>query len=78
VGHKEDPSLYYFCINVRQARKGKKGCFRLDDGQIAALDAIGFKWEVEATTAAFRGDSFFARVDKLKAYKEKHGHLNIG
>jgi hypothetical protein len=77
VSHKEEKGLYHFCINVRQARKGKKGCFRLDDGRIATLDAIGFKWEVEASTAAFRDDSFFARVDKLKAYKGKHGHLNI-
>jgi hypothetical protein len=77
VGYKENPSLYYFGMNVRQARKGKKGCLRLDDGRIAALDAIGFKWEVDASTTAFRDDSFFTRVDKLKAYKEKHGHLKV-
>jgi RNA binding exosome subunit len=77
VSHKEDKGLYHFCYNMRQARKGKMGCFRLDDGRVAALDAIGFMWEVEASTAAFRDDSFFTRVDKLKAYKGKHGHLNI-
>ena len=79
VSHKEDQSLYRFGYNVRQARKGKKGYYKLDNGRIAALDAIGFNWEARAlSTAASQDDRFFARVDKLRAYKEKHGHLNVG
>jgi hypothetical protein len=77
VGCKEDQSLYNFGCNLRQARKGK-GRYRLDDGRIAALDAIGFEWEMGAgAAAAFQENRFFAQVDELKAYKEKHGHLNV-
>ena len=53
VDCKEDPSLYGFCNNMRQARrdmmsgKGRRG-YKLDDGRIAALDAIGFNWEVKS------------------------------
>jgi hypothetical protein len=43
VRRKDDESLYDFCSTLRQARKGK-GNYRLDDGQIAALDAIGFDY----------------------------------
>jgi hypothetical protein len=56
---------------VRQSRIGK-GKHTLDDNRIAALDAIGFKWEMVDTRAVF-----FARVDELRAYKEKHGHLKV-
>ena len=74
---KEDKSLYDLCVNVRGTRKGK-GTYRLDETRIAALDAIGFEWEAGASsTTASRDDVFFARVDKLKAYKEKHGHFNV-
>jgi hypothetical protein len=30
-----------------------------------------------SSTTASRGYSFFARVDELRAYKAKHGHLNV-
>ena len=43
VMEKQDASLHYFCTNVRRARKGKAS-YRLDEGRIAALDAIGFNW----------------------------------
>jgi RNA binding exosome subunit len=77
VRKKEDKSLYDLCVNVRGTRKGK-GTYRLDETRIAALDAIGFEWEAGASsTTASRDDVFFARVDKLKAYKEEHGHLNV-
>jgi hypothetical protein len=71
VRQKENQSLYGFCSNMRRARKGK-GKHTLDDNRIAALDAIGFKWEMVDTRAVF-----FAQVDELKAYKEKHGHLKV-
>jgi hypothetical protein len=68
VGFKEDRDLYDFCYNVKRSRKGK-GKHTLDDNRIAALDAIGFKWEMASR--------FFARVDELRAYKEEHGHLKV-
>jgi hypothetical protein len=37
------------------------------------LDAIGFNWDDERG----RDNSFFARVDELKAFKVKHGHLKV-
>ena len=80
---KEDQSLYDFCDNLRRTRRailtGKgKIHYSLDDSWIAALDAIGFDWELGAgATAASQDDKFFAQLDKLRAYKEKHGHLNV-
>jgi hypothetical protein len=79
VSRKEDLSLYNFCRDVRKARQGK-GNYRLDDGRIAALDATGFDWKLEAgasSTVSSNKDIFFSRVDRLRTYKEKHGHLNV-
>jgi hypothetical protein len=79
VSHNDDSSLAGFCYNVRQARKGK-GTHRLDGDRIAALDAIGFDWKLGvggSSTAASKDDKFFAQVEELRAYKEKHGHLNV-
>jgi hypothetical protein len=74
---KEDERLYNFCNNVRRSQQGK-GSYRLDDDQIPSLDAIGFEWEMGAgATAKSNDDRFFTRVDDLKAYKEKHGHLKV-
>jgi len=80
---KNDQSLYNFCNNLRRTRRAiltgeGKIHYSLDDSRIAALDAIGFDWELGAgATAASQDDKFFDRVDKLSAYKEKHGHLNV-
>ena len=83
VHHSKDRSLYYFSRNSRRTRRailtGKgKIHYLLDDSRIAALDAIGFDWELGAgATAASQDDKFFAQLDKLRAFKEKHGHLNV-
>ena len=87
MSRKEDRRLYSLCSHLRRSRRailtgedlqGKK-YYRLDDGRIAALDAIGFEWESAgaSSTAAIKDVSFFARVDKLRAYKEEHGHFNV-
>jgi hypothetical protein len=55
------------------ARKGKGSC-RLDDKQIAALDAIGFNWNSGPSSTVRKS---FLRVEELRAYKEKQGHLNV-
>jgi hypothetical protein len=82
VGYKDDPNLYGFCNNVRLSRRaiisGKGAPYKLTDDRIAALDAIGFNWNPgTSSTAATKDDKFFGRVDELRAYKDKHGHLNV-
>ena len=46
VTFKANESLYYWCANIRSARRGKVGkCkIKLTQERIAALDAIGFDW----------------------------------
>ena len=67
----EDPSLYGFCINVRNARNtGKPG---LTEERIASLDAIGFEWAAKEN----KRTSFEQRLEDLNAYKLKHGQLNV-
>ena len=76
---KDDASLYEFCRNLKRSRsalltgKGKINN-SLDDDRIAALDAIGFNWNPGASSTA-ASNNFFSRVDELKVYKERHGHL---
>jgi hypothetical protein len=52
--------------------------YSLDDDRIAALDAIGFDWQLEMieSNRTVRV-SFLSRVDESKAYNEEHGHLNV-
>jgi hypothetical protein len=45
VMEKQDASLYGFCSNVRQARKGKAS-YRLDTTRISALNSIGLDWNM--------------------------------
>jgi len=79
VRQKEDQSLHDFCCNMRRSRRaiilGKGTRSKLTDERIAALDAIGFDWEVGASSSVNK--DFFSRVAELKAYKKKHGHLNV-
>jgi hypothetical protein len=83
VSHKEDKGLYSFCCNTRHARRnmisGHGTAYKLTDDRIAALDTIGFNWNPgTSSTAATKDDKFFGRVDELRAYKDKHGHLDVG
>ena len=72
----EDMSLYNFCTNMRQARNNPDaGRRKLTAKDIASLDALGFDWSVSEQQAAKK--SFEQRMDDLRAYKEKHGNLNI-
>jgi hypothetical protein len=65
-----DKSLFNWCSNIRSARsKPGKGKMQLTQERIAALDAIGFDWSQKI--------SFIDRVEALRAYKEKHGHLCV-
>ena len=75
VSQKEDKSLYRFCQYMRNARKHpEKSRAVLTDDRIASLDALGFDWSVSEQQAV---TSFEQRMDDLRAYKEKHGHVNV-
>ena len=47
VSQSEDKSLYYFCKDIRYARKNpEKSTRSLTDDRIASLDALGFDWRM--------------------------------
>ena len=83
VKEKEDKSLYGFCKNIRSARNNNPGKrAALTDDQIASLDALGFDWPIKkqrtkVVQQKVERKSFAQRIDDLKAYKEKHGHVNV-
>ena len=45
----------------------------VNEERIASLDALGFDWTVTEQGTK----SFEQRIDDLRAYKEKHGHLRV-
>ena len=61
---------------IRHARKHpEKSNSVLTDGRIASLDALGFEW---TTSKEREMKSFIAqRVEDLREYKEKHGHIKV-
>ena len=63
--------------NIRKARNTpeKRRKVALTDGRIASLDALGFDWKATREYAAKK--SFAQRVDELRAYKEKYGHIYV-
>ena len=69
----DDKSLSQFCANARYARKNPGKGMQLTDERIAALDAIDFDWESQEYVTK----SFEERIEDLKKYKEKHGHINV-
>ena len=79
VSRKTDKSLYNWCSNIRSARRNPETCKRkLTQKRIAALDAIGFDWRSEKSSRTReKSISFIDRVEALRQYKEKHGHLNV-
>ena len=61
--------------NVRYARiNPEKSNMVLNDDRIASLDALGFAWTAREHVVK---KSFEQRMDDLRAYKEKHGHVNV-
>ena len=72
VKEREDKSLYKFCSNMRHARKHPEKSDRtLTDDRIASLDALGFDWNIQERK------SFEQRIEDLRAYKEKNGHVKV-
>ena len=72
---REDESLYRFCVEMRQARNNpEKSSMLINEERIASLDALEFDWSVSEQQAV---KSFEQRIEDLRAYKEKHGNLNV-
>ena len=73
VKSSNDKSLYKFCQKIRYARNNPgKTTTLINDERIESLDALGFNWSIHAAT-----QSFAQRIEDLRSYKEKHGHVNV-
>ena len=71
----EDKSLYRFCVDMRQAHKHpKKSTMTITDDRIRCLDALGFEWSINEHVVK---KSFEQRIEDLRAYKERHGHIRV-
>ena len=55
----------------------KKTTTIIDKERIASLNALGFDWSVRLREQTAAQKSFEQRIADLKAYKEKHGHVNV-
>jgi len=78
VTGKHDKRLHDFCVNMRYARRNPGTGMTITEDRINALDELGFEWG--GKTLGFAGGkkkSFEERVEELKAFKEKHGHVRV-
>ena len=77
VMKKDDRSLYKWFTVIRSARKNatKSKLTKLTADRIAALDAIGFDWR--SRNHQKPSISFIDRVEALRKYKEKNGHVSV-
>ena len=69
VSRKQDKSLYSFCDNMRSARRGT-GTATITEDVMKALDELGFDW-------GDKQKSFEERIEELKVFKAKHGHVRV-
>jgi len=68
---KHAKSLGGFYTYMRSARHGtRKGTVVVNADRIKALDELGFDWEI-------KNASFKDRIEDLKAFKAKHGHVRV-
>ena len=83
VRERDDKSLYKWCTDIRSARKNPESCTesckrKVTADQIAELDAIGFDWSSETKARNHQKQiSFIDRVEALREYKEKNGHVSV-
>jgi hypothetical protein len=78
VKKSEDRSLYTFCRDMRQARNNPGKCtVALTNDRIASLDALGFEWNPDGKRNSTEELAFAQRIDDLRAYKEKNGHIKV-
>jgi len=85
VRERDDKSLYKWCTDIRMARRNPETCTescskrKVTADQIAELDAIGFDWSSETKARNHQKQiSFIDRVEALREYKEKNGHISFG
>jgi len=67
---KHDKSLGKFCASMRSARRGTGATMTMNEDRIKALDELGFNW-------GNKKKSFEERIEELKAFKAKHGHVRV-
>ena len=69
----------WFYTRMRRARKdpGNVCKMELNEKRIASLDALGFDWRLNITQVKCSSKSFEERIEDLRLYKEKHGHLDV-
>ena len=93
VTKEENKSLFYWCQHIRRARRGnstkKNGTgLKISIERIAILDNIGFYWgnmdadDIHDTMVRISAknnnkDAFQTRIEELRQYKSKHGHINV-
>jgi len=72
VTAKHDKSLGSFCREMRCARRARGNGRRkvMTEDRIKALDELGFDW-------GDKKKSFEERIEELKAFKAKHGHVHV-
>ena len=70
-----DKPLAYFCTDMRFVRRNNLMKSRLVEERMQALDDIGFDWD--PPLGCRPRTSFEKRIDQLKYFKEKHGHLFV-
>ena len=63
---------------MRKARNNpeKSNVVLITDDRIASLDALGFDWTAGRGEKAAK-KSFEQRIEDIRAYKEKHGHIRV-
>jgi len=70
-----DKSLASFCTNIRSSRNNPgKSTIVVTDERIKALDNIDFEWSPEQKKPRI---SFEERIEQLKEFKGKNGHLRV-
>ena len=64
-------SAYDICVDMRRAHiNPEKSNVILTDNRIASLDALGCNWNPDT-----KKKSFEQRIEELRSYKKKHGHI---
>ena len=64
---------------MRKARNNpeKSNVVLITDDRIASLDALGFDWTAGRGEKAAKKSFERQRIEDLRAYKEKHGHIRV-
>ena len=75
ISIRKDKSLCKFCTSVRYVHNNpsKSKSKKLTIENIVRLDSLGFNW----TSQEYVTRSFDERINDLKEYKQKHGHVNV-